>query len=107
LTALGIEPSVPHQKGRYAAAAKWSLRRFSDGFVRRVPTDDEVADLERQCPGTTIEILAHEGSRLSNMAGQDSYSYELAVIHTGGKDDEELTATYERCVQTLRFDVQE
>jgi hypothetical protein len=105
--ALGIEPSVPHRKGQYAAAAKWSVRRFSDGFVRRVPTDDEVADLERQCPGTTIEILAHEGNRLSNMAGQDSYSYELAVIHTGGKDDEELTATYEHCVQTLRFDVQE
>jgi hypothetical protein len=105
--ALGIEPSVPHREGEYAVAAKWSLRRFSDGLLRRAPTAEEVAALERQLPGTTIEVLADEGDRLSDLTGQGSYSYELAVIHTGAQDDKELTAKYEHCVQALPFEVEE
>jgi hypothetical protein len=105
--ALGIEPSVPHREGDYAVAAKWSLRRFSDGFVRRAPTADEVADLERQLPGTTIDVVAREGDWLSNLPEQDSYSYELAQIHTGAQNDEELKARYDHCAQALPFEVRE
>lgn len=105
--ALGIEPSMPYRKGTYAVAAKWFLRRFSDGVVRRSPTAEEVTAIERELPGTMIEVVAHEGDRLSEMTGQDSYSYELARIHVGAQDEEELTARYERCVQALPFEVQE
>jgi hypothetical protein len=105
--ALGLEPSMSHRKGRYAVAAKWFLRRFSDGFVRRAPTPDEVSNLERQVPGTAIEVVAHEGDRFSSLAGHGSYSYELARIHVGAQDEEELTAKYEHCVQELPFEVQE
>lgn len=105
--ALGLEPSMPHREGKFPVAAKWSLRHFSDGYLRRAPTADEVAALERQCPGTAIEVLAHEGDWLSSLAGQDSYSYELAVVHTGGEDTDALRATYEYCVQELPFEVEE
>jgi hypothetical protein len=105
--ALGIKPSVPHRKGNYPVAAKWSLRRFSDGFVRRAPTADEVTDLERQLPGTTIDVVARQRDWLSNLPERDSYSYELAQIHTGAHDDEELTARCDYCVQALPFEVRE
>jgi hypothetical protein len=105
--ALGLEPEMPHRKGEFAVAGKWFLRRFSDGFVRRAPTADEVAALERQLPGTTIRVVAQEGRRLSDLTGQDSYSYQLARIHAGARDEAELRAKYEHCVQALPFDVQE
>lgn len=105
--AMGMEPSMPHREGAYAVAAKWFLRRFSDGFVRQSPTADQVAALEGQLPGTTIEVVAHAGGRLSSMTDQGSYSYELARLHIGAQDDDELTAKYEYCVQKLPFDIQE
>jgi hypothetical protein len=41
------------------------------------------------------------------LTGQDSYSYQLARIHTGARDEAELRAKYQHCVQALPFDVQE
>ena len=35
------------------------------------------------------------------MPGQDSYSYELAHIFTGGDDEQDLRAKYDRCVAAL------
>ena len=102
--ALGRDPKFSHAQGEYDVAAKWFLRRFEDGVVRRTPTPDEVGRLEREVPGVKVDIVAEEGSRLSEMAFQDSYSYELADIHVGGRDESELEAKYQRCVDTLRFE---
>jgi biotin carboxylase len=101
---LGVEPTLPRGKGEYDIAAKWFLRRFSDGFVRRTPTAEEVEQVERDIPGVTVNIVAQEGERLSDLASQDSYSYELADIFVGGCDEDDLVAKYERCVEALRFD---
>jgi biotin carboxylase len=101
---LGVEPTLPRDKGEYDIAAKWFLRRFSDGFVRRTPTAEEVEQIERDIPGVTVNIVAQEGERLSDLASQDSYSYELADIFVGGCDEDDLVAKYERCVEALRFD---
>jgi biotin carboxylase len=101
---LGVEPTLPSGKGEYDIAAKWFLRRFSDGFVRRTPTADEVEQVERDIPGVTVNIVAQEGERLSELASQDSYSFELADIFVGGCDEDDLVAKYERCVEALRFD---
>jgi hypothetical protein len=101
---LGVEPTLPRDKGEYDIAAKWFLRRFSDGFVRRTPTAEEVEQVERDIPGVTVNIVAQEGERLSDLASQDSYSYELADIFVGGCDEDDLVAKYERCVEALRFD---
>jgi biotin carboxylase len=101
---LGLEPTLPRRRGEYDVAAKWFLRRFSDGFVRRTPTAEEVEQVERDIPGVTVNIVAQEGERLSDLASQDSYSYELADIFVGGCDEDDLVAKYERCVEALRFD---
>jgi ATP-grasp domain len=101
---LGREPRFKHAEGEYAVAAKWHLRRFEDGSVRRSPSAEEVAEVEEQIPGVKVSIVAEEGQRLSDLPHQDSYSFELADIHIGAHDEEELKAKYERCTQALRFE---
>ncbi|PRX98716.1 ATP-grasp domain-containing protein [Allonocardiopsis opalescens] len=102
--ALGRDPRLPDRRGEYAVAAKWYYRRFADGVVRRRPTAEEVARIEREIPGVKIDIVPEEGQRLSELPGQDSYSFELAHVFVGAGDDAELTAKYDRCVESLRFE---
>lgn len=104
--ALGREPHLPSGEGPYRTAAKWFLRRFSDGVVRRVPTPAEVAAVERAVTGTTVRPLVAAGDRLSQGGeGEDSYSYVLAEIYTAGDDEAALTARYAACVDALRFEI--
>lgn len=99
--ALGREPRKPSRDGGYAMAAKWMWRHFSDGIVKRVPTDEEVAVIEQRYPGTTIEIAVEAGAQLSDADSEDSYSYSLAEIFTAGDDAEQLQALYEHCRAAL------
>jgi len=96
-----VEPG----KGPFPMAAKWFLRRFSDGRVRHVPTPEEVTEIERRIAGTTVCVTAIEGTRLSELDGEDSYSYVLAEIYTGGSDEQELREKYTRCVEALNFTI--
>lgn len=102
--AMGEDPELPHRRGEYDFAGKWFLRRFSDGVVRRVPTADEIAEIQRSIPGVAVEIIPTEGERLSELPGQDSYSYELANIFVGASDEADLTDKYDRCVDALHFE---
>jgi hypothetical protein len=105
--ALGRDPELPHRAGKYRVAAKWYHRRFSDGVVQRVPTPEEIRALEREIPGTRIDVVPQKGDRLSEMEGQDSYSYELAHIFVGADSEQEMREKYDRCVQALRFEFDE
>lgn len=91
--------------GEVAMAAKWFLRHFADGVVHRAPTEEEVKALEEAYPGTVIKLEAQAGDRLGNSIGEDSYSYVLAQIFTGGSDEEELQAIYDACVDGLHFEI--
>jgi hypothetical protein len=102
---LGREPMFVHGEGEYDIAAKWHLRRFEDGVVRRSPSPEEVAEVEGQVPGVKVSIVAEEGQRLSELPHQDSYSFELADLHIGARDEDELCDKYDRCVQRLRFEI--
>lgn len=102
--ALGEEPDPQFREGDYHVAGKWFLRRFSDGLVRRVPTREEVEQIEQEVPGTIIEIIPSEGDRLSELPGQDSYSYELADIFIGADNEDDLAERYQQCVNALRFE---
>ena len=103
--ALGERPQLPYREGEYGVAAKWFLRRFADGVVRRAPSGDELAAIEKELGGTTIDLVAHEGQRLSELWDQDSYSYKLANVYIGAADTDELVAKYERCVDALPFTI--
>ncbi|MFH8238930.1 acetyl-CoA carboxylase biotin carboxylase subunit family protein [Streptomyces sp. NPDC018321] len=99
--ALGDDPRMPHREGPYAMAAKWYYRWFTDGVVRHVPSAEDVARVEREIPGVRIEVLPEPGRRLSDLSQQDSYSYELAHIFTGGDDEDDLRRKYDQCVAAL------
>lgn len=47
--ALGKEPVRPRGEGPYNIAAKWFPRRFSDGVVRRRPSDNESPPSSKTC----------------------------------------------------------
>ncbi|GAA4846234.1 ATP-grasp domain-containing protein [Saccharopolyspora rosea] len=104
--ALGERPDMPHRRGPHRVAAKWFLRTFTDAVVRGVPAEADIARVEREVPGAIVDVVAEPGRRLSDLPGQDSYSYELAAVYLGGRDEEDLTAKYRRCVELLPFDLE-
>ena len=105
--ALGRDPELPRGEGPYQVAAKWFLRHWNDGVVRRHPTEQEIEQMQEEIPGVTVDVTAHEGDRLSELTGQDSYSYIIANIYIGAEDEAELTNKYKRCVRALPFEIDE
>ncbi|APE31910.1 D-alanine--D-alanine ligase [Halomonas aestuarii] len=103
--ALGIPPRMPHREGRYPVAAKQMLRVFDDGRVRRVPTDEEIREVEETFPGTLVQVNVREGMRLSELRHQDSFSWELGVLFVGAEDREALEARIAQCRRMLPFDI--
>jgi hypothetical protein len=103
--ALDRNPEFPRGQGRYGMAAKWFIRRFTDGLVRRQPSHEEIEAVQHIVPGTTIELAAHTGDRLSELHRQDSYSYALANVYIGAADESELTAKFEQVVAALPFEI--
>lgn len=99
--ALGDDPRMPHRQGPYAMAAKWYHRWFTDGVVRRVPSPEDITRIESEIPGVRIEVMPEPGQRLSDLSQQDSYSYEIAHIFTGGDDEQDLRRKYDQCVAAL------
>ncbi|MET7929878.1 ATP-grasp domain-containing protein [Streptomyces sp. NPDC005349] len=101
--ALGREPAMPFRRGPYALAAKWYYRWFTDGVVHEVPSPGELARIEEAIPGVRIDVVPDEAQHLSDIGQQDSYSYEVAHIFTGGADEHELREKYDSCVAALRL----
>ncbi|MFE6159463.1 acetyl-CoA carboxylase biotin carboxylase subunit family protein [Streptomyces sp. NPDC056486] len=99
--ALGKDPKLPHRQGRYATAAKWYYRWFADATVHNVPSNKDIESIERRIPGVRIDVVPEEGQRLSDISQQDSYSYEVAHIFTGGESEEAMRAKYDQCVAAL------
>ncbi len=69
-----------------------------------MPTETEIAALERELAGTVIDVVPKAGERLSDLPEQDSYSYELAQILVAAQSVRELEEKYDRCVEGLRFE---
>lgn len=102
--ALGRDPALPRDKGPYQVAAKWFLRRFSDGVVIQAPTHEDIDRVTADVPGVVIDIVAEKGQRLSDLERQDSYSYELAYLYIGADSQDELVSKYDRCVAALPYE---
>ncbi|MGQ0480248.1 MAG: ATP-grasp domain-containing protein [Pseudonocardia sp.] len=106
--ALGRDPGAHHGGGRYPLAAKCYHRWFGDdGMVRRAPTEDDIVHVEREFPDVRVHPIAAQGQRLSELAAQDSYSYELATIVVPAANVEELERTFDAVVERLPFEVDE
>lgn len=99
--AVGDPPDFPDNAGPCNAAAKFMYRRYRDAMVTRVPALEEIEELESLAPGTDIQIEVEEGGLLSEMAYEDSYSYEVAVIFIGGQSHESLLRRHRRLLERL------
>ena len=104
--ALGIPPRMPHREGRYPVAAKQMLRVFEDGWVRRVPSDEEIREVEKRFPGTLVSLNVRQGMRLSELFHQDSFSWELGVLFTGAENRDALREQIEECRRMLPFEIE-
>lgn len=101
--ALGCDPRFRQRQGRYRIAAKWYHRRFADGIVRAVPDAEQIEHIKRDIPGVAIYPVPSVGQRLSELDGQDSYSYELTDVIVGADSEAELEHKYQRVVDLLDY----
>jgi ATP-grasp domain-containing protein len=102
--ALGERPEPPRREGPYAIAAKFYHRHFSDGVLRRGPSPDDVARIERDVPGVTVRPLLADGARLAAQTErQDSYSVELTEVFVGADSEAELSEKYDRVIEALPY----
>ncbi len=100
-TALGRKPEMERKQGKYPIAGKLHYRVFTKkGRVTRLPSTDRVKELEKEFDAL-IFILAQEGQKLSEMAGQDAYSCNLVNIHMGAGSKKELYQKYEHLIELL------
>ena len=105
--ALGREPRPRHGQGPFDIAAKWFVRRVADGVARRVPTAQEIEQVERSIPGCIVDVTVKTGDRLSELYDQDSYSYAVANVYLGADDEDELIRKYEHALGGLPFEFEE
>ncbi len=102
--ALGRKPKMPQGGGHSAVAAKFMIRsEEADGIVKGVPSEAQLAELRALVPDFAAQILVREGQRLSALADQDSYSYELADLFIGADSIGTIEDTYLRCRHSLDF----
>ncbi len=101
---LGRDPAFPYRKGAFNRASKFFYRKWEDAIVTRVPTAQELSDIEREMPGVLIDLKVGEGTRLNDLNEQDSYSYDLAWIFIGAHNYRDLYRKYRSCVERLRFE---
>ena len=103
----GRQPLMPSGEGFYHRASKFQYRVFRDGVVSRVPSQEDIRQVQKKFPGTIVLVQVSPGQRLSDLEGQDSYSFCLAIIYMGAADDETLLADYRQCTQMLDFRIEE
>jgi acetyl/propionyl-CoA carboxylase alpha subunit len=101
--ALGDPPRFPRHQGPFECAGKFHLRVFQDGVMTRCPTEKDLREIHARLPEAAVIPLVKQGDRLCELADQDAYSYWLAVVYVGGKDEDTLLAKYRECVELLDF----
>lgn len=104
--ALGRTPRMPYREGPYPVAAKFFLRAFGDAHVARTPGPAEIRRVQEAYPGTSVEVLVNDVSELSELAEQDSYSYELAWVWLGGENQKDLLQRFEGVKRMLHFELE-
>ena len=104
--ALERKPKTLYYNGVFNRAAHFMLRTYESGRIKKIPGKNEINILKKFIPGVEINILVKEGIHTSEMQGQDSYSFELANIFIGGRDQVELVEKYNKVLEGLTFDIE-
>lgn len=104
--ALGKRPELPAKfSGKYKKASKFMTRTFEDGFITKVPNYRELKKITKEQKETLVKLLVNEGTRLSQLNYQDSYSYELAHIYIPAMDENDLLEKYGKVIDQMEFKV--
>ena len=106
--ALGNRPVLPEGRGTFAVAGKLFLytSEMADGLVHRVPSDEDIARVAERFPETHVDIAVEPGERLSELAHQSSYRYDLGTVSAGAQSREELVAMHDEIIELLPFDIE-
>ncbi|VXB08929.1 ATP-grasp domain-containing protein [Citricoccus sp. K5] len=102
--ALNREPRMPRREGQFHVAAQCMVFHDEDGVVTRVPTEEDKAALAERYPGIVLTSTVHEGDRLSELAGQDSYRYVVGKFYLGASSHDELGRLHAQIVKELPFE---
>ena len=105
--ATGTTPEPLDRQGPSNIAAKLYYRVFfEDGVVRHIPPPDTVKRIAEEFD-VRIKIQVKEGQKLSELQGQDSYSYSLADVYLGADNEKHLYERFDRIVERLSIVVEE
>ncbi|SFU69953.1 ATP-grasp domain-containing protein [Halomonas korlensis] len=103
--ALGQRPSLVNRQGQFPVAAKCLIpHKHEDAIVKRVPSQQELAELSERFPGTMIKLDIAPGMQLSDLPNQDSFSYHIGTIYLGADSHEALRERYRTCLDALHFE---
>jgi hypothetical protein len=102
--ALGKRPEMPHRQGRFEVAAQCMIFHDEDAVVTRVPTEEELAEVERAFSGAKISVMVEPGQRLSEVPHQGSYRYIIAKAYIGAGSHDELLRRHTDLAEALRFE---
>jgi len=103
--ALGRKPKPLERRGEFNLAAHFMLRTYDSGEVQRVPSPEAIDKLVRRQPGTVVKIAVKPGQNLAELQGQDMYSFELANVYIGGRDQMDILDKYDQALTALQFDI--
>ncbi|MEX0771894.1 MAG: ATP-grasp domain-containing protein [Balneolales bacterium] len=105
--ATGLKPNPVEKNGKYNIAAKIHHRVFFDeGTIKHMPSKEEIKEIEQEFD-CMIFIEGKQGQKLTELSGQDSYSYRLSNIYVGAQNEKELIEKYDLIVGRLAIVVEE
>ena len=69
--------------------------------------DERIREAQEKWPGLLVQPQIHEGMHLSELLYQDPYSYYLAILYLGAKNEKDLQQKYQEVVKFLDFEITE
>lgn len=103
--ALGTVEEFPRNQGPFQVAAKFIITHPSDGYVRRVPTKEDIESLRTRFPHLQVTLEVEAGMELNQLHNQDAYSFVLGEVFLGANTHDELLEKYQKCLNELNFDI--
>jgi acetyl/propionyl-CoA carboxylase alpha subunit len=104
--ALGRKPKPMERKGQFNVAGHFMFRTVESGKVVRVPSIKAIEKLRQRQPGTYVKIPVKPGQHLKDLQGQDMYSFEIANVFIGGRDQTDMLDKYDEALAVLQFDIE-
>lgn len=104
--ALGRKPKPMEKNGKFNVAGHFMFRTFESGKILRVPSSSAVDKLKQRQPGTNVRVPVKPGQHLKDLQGQDMYSFEIANVFIGGRDQADMLDKYDEALAVLQFDIE-